>query len=70
MHHQNGIAKKRICKLCKGAQTSLLHAMQHWINVIFSNLWPFTLKNECEVANQVKQKGGLSAEAKFAEVKQ
>jgi len=27
-HHQNGIAKKRICDLCEGARTSLLHAMQ------------------------------------------
>ena len=34
-----------------------------------SNIWPFALKNECEIANKVKLKGGMSAEEKFARVK-
>jgi len=34
-----------------------------------SNIWPFALKNECEIANKVKLKGGTSAEEKFARVK-
>jgi len=69
-HHQNGIAEKRIHDLCEGARTSLLHAMQCWVDVVSSNLWPFALMNECKIANRVKQKGGSSAEAKFAKVKQ
>jgi len=69
-HHQNGITEKRICDLCKGTRTSLLHAIQCWIDVVSSNVWPFALKNEYEIANRVKQRGGTSAEAKFAKVKQ
>ena len=52
-HHQNGIAEKRIRDLSEGARTSLLHAMQRWPDVVQPSLWPFALKNECEIANNV-----------------
>ena len=40
--------------------------MQRWSEVVTTNLWPFALKNECEIANKVKLKDGLSAEEKYA----
>ena len=67
-HHQNGIAKKRIWDLCKGVRTSLLHAMQQWSEIVSLNLWPFALKNKCEIANTIKLKNGVSAEETFAKV--
>ncbi len=50
-HSQNGIAEHNIRTICDRARTMLLHAMDHWPEVVGLDLWPFTLKLAVDVHN-------------------
>ena len=68
-YHQNGVAEKRIQDLQELTCTALIHAQQHWLNAITSNLWHFALK----MANDVHQytpnlKDGILPLEKFSQV--
>ena len=43
-HHQNGLVERHIKTLTLGSRTLLLHAIQHWPEMISTILWPFASK--------------------------
>ena len=47
-HHQNGIAKQRICKLQETTRAMLIHASKQWPGVVTIHLWPYAMR----MANQ------------------
>jgi hypothetical protein len=50
-HGQNGIAERSIRTLCDHARTMLLHAMEHWPDVVTLDLWPFALRMAADIHN-------------------
>ena len=50
-HHQNGIAERRIRELQNTTRTMLIHAAKRWPGCITANLWPYALKQACEIHN-------------------
>jgi hypothetical protein len=59
---QNGIAERYIRTLCDRARTMLLHAMEHWPDVITLELWPCALKMAADIHNATPGPSGLSPE--------
>ena len=43
-HHQNGIAKQRICKLQETTRAMLIHASKRWPGVVTIHLWPYAMR--------------------------
>jgi hypothetical protein len=68
-HSQNGIAERSIRTICDRARTMLLHAMEHWPDVIGLDLWPFALKLAVDVHNATPGPSGLSPEEIFSKQK-
>jgi hypothetical protein len=62
VHGQNGIAECYIHTLCDRTRTMLLHAMEHWPDVITLELWPFALKMVADIHNVTPGPSGLSPE--------
>ena len=52
-HHQNAIAERGIKELTLISSTILLHAQQHWPEMISTILWPLALKAACERLNNL-----------------
>jgi hypothetical protein len=50
-HNQNGIAEWQIRTIIDRARTMLLHAMQHWSDVIKVVFWPYALKLAADIHN-------------------
>jgi hypothetical protein len=68
-HSQNGIAERSIRTICDRARTMLLHAMEHWPEVVGLDLWPFALKLAVDVHNATPGPSGLSPEEIFSRQK-
>lgn len=68
-HSQNGIAERSIRTICDRARTMLLHAMEHWPDVVGLDLWPFALKLAIDVHNATPGPSGLSPEEIFSKQK-
>jgi hypothetical protein len=68
-HSQNGIAERGIRTICDRARTMLLHAMEHWPDVVGLDLWPFALKLAVDVHNATPGPSGLSPEEIFSKHK-
>jgi hypothetical protein len=68
-HSQNGIAECGIRTICDRARTMLLHAMEHWPEVVSLDLWPFALKFAVDVHNATPGPSGLSPEEIFPKQK-
>lgn len=64
-HGQNGIAEGSIHILCDHARTMLLHAMEHWPDVVGIDLWPFALRMAADIHNATPGPSGLSPEEIF-----
>jgi len=60
VHGQNGIAERSIRTICERARTMLLHAMEHWPDVITVNLRPFALKLAAVIHNAASGPSGRS----------
>ncbi len=68
-HSQNGIAERSIRTICDRARTMLLHAMEHWPEVVGLDLWPFALKLAVDIHNATPGQSGLSPEEIFSKQK-
>jgi len=68
-HEQNGIAERGICTLCDRARTMLIHAMEHWPDVVTLDLWPFALRMAADIHNATPGPSGLSPEEIFTQQK-
>ena len=50
-HHTNGLAEKRIRDLQDQAHTMLIHANSRWKNCVTTSLWPYAVREACDVLN-------------------
>lgn len=50
-HFQNGIAERRIRDLKEQTRTMLLHAQHRWPDAISTALWPYAMRQACEIFN-------------------
>jgi len=68
-HEQNGIAERGIRTLCDRVRTMLIHAMEHWPDVVTLDLWPFALHMATDIHNATPGPSGLSPEEIFTQQK-
>ena len=52
VHHQNGMAERRIRLLQELTRTMLMHANKRWPRVITTNLWPCAMRMANDVLNE------------------
>jgi hypothetical protein len=50
-HWQNGISERRIRDLKEQSRTMLIHAEHHWPNAVNTSLWPYAMRNPCNIFN-------------------
>jgi hypothetical protein len=64
-HHQNNIAKKRICDLQDLARSALIHAIRKWHDAITMHLWPYALRRANAVKNLSMQGSNIQTPMEF-----
>ncbi len=68
-HDQNRIAERCLRTLYDCTRTMLLHAIEHWPDVINIDLWTFALKMAADIHNATPGPSGLSPEEIFTHQK-
>jgi hypothetical protein len=68
-HSKNGIVEHSIRTMFDRARTMLLHAMEHWPEVVGLDLWPFALKLAVDIHNATPGPSALSPEEIFSRQK-
>ena len=68
-HHQNSIVERMIQTITFRARSQLIHAMQHWPDVITSEFWPYPIKMVVDVHNNSPASNGLAPVELFTGIK-
>ena len=67
LHHQNGIAERRIKSLGEDARTMRVHGQHLWPEVVTETFWPYAYKAACRARNKFNlDDQGLSPEEKIS----